>query len=89
MPMSTLQVKQVNKQGQISIGKKYSGKKVEINEYADGTVILRPIEIVSELELRLLKDKAFQHRLGGFNRCEQENDPVETDLVSLEQSLEA
>jgi hypothetical protein len=25
-------------------------KKVEISEYADGTVILRPIEIISELE---------------------------------------
>ena len=87
--MTTLQVKQVNKQGQISIGKKYCGKKVEINEYGDGTIILRPIEIVSELELSLLKDEAFQHRLGGFNRWEQENDPDETDLASLEQSLEA
>ncbi len=87
--MTTLQVKQVNKQGQISIGKKYSGRKVEINEYPDGSVVLRPVEIVSELELRLLKDKAFQHRLGGFNRWEQENEPVETNLESLEKSLEA
>ena len=84
-----LQVRQVNRQGQISIGKKYSGKKVEISEYADGTVVLRPVEIVSEFELRLLKDKAFQERLGGFSRWERDNAPAETDLAVLEDHLEA
>ena len=37
--MTMLNVKQVNKQGQISIGKKYAGKKVRIDEYPDGTVV--------------------------------------------------
>jgi hypothetical protein len=83
-----LQVKQVNRQGQISVGKKYSGKKVEMNEYADGTIILRPIEIVSEFELQLLKDTAFQQRLGGFNNWEQNSKPAATDLDALEGSLE-
>lgn len=87
--MTTLQIRQVNRQGQISIGKKYSGRKVEISEYSDGTVVLRPVEVISEFELRLLKDKAFQQRLGGFSRWEQENPPVETDLVALEKNLEA
>ncbi len=87
--MSTLQIRQVNRQGQISIGKKYSGRKVEISEYADGTVVLRPVEVISEFELRLLKDKAFQQRLGGFSRWEQENAPVETDFADLEKDLEA
>jgi hypothetical protein len=86
--MATLQVKQVNKQGQLSIGKKYSGKKVEIHEYSDGTVVLRPVEIISEFELRLLKDSAFQQRLGSFSRWEQESSPAETDLNALEKSLE-
>jgi hypothetical protein len=80
---------QVNRQGQISIGKKYSGRKVEISEYSDGTVILRPVEIISEFELGLLKDKAFQQRLGGFSRWEQENLPAETDLAALEDDIEA
>ena len=87
--MAMLQVRQVNRQGQISIGKKYSGRKVEISEYSDGTVILRPVEIISEFELGLLKDKAFQQRLGGFSRWEQENLPAETDLAALEDDIEA
>jgi hypothetical protein len=83
-----LQVKQVNRQGQISVGKKYSGKKVEMNEYADGTIVLRPVEIVSEFELQLLKDTAFQQRLGDFNCWEQNSKPAATDLDALEGSLE-
>ena len=87
--MAMLQVRQVNRQGQISIGRKYSGRKVEISEYSDGTVVLRPVEIISEFELGLLKDKAFQQRLGGFSRWEQENAPAETDLAALEHNIEA
>ena len=61
--MATFQVKMVNKQGQISIGKKYAGKKVEVDEDPDGTVVLRPVEIISEFEIKLLKDRAYQHRI--------------------------
>ena len=86
--MDTLQVKQVNKQGQISIGKKYAGKKVEVDEYPDGTLILRPVEIISEFEMKLLKDKAFQNRLKAFDRWEAKNKPSETNLSALEKDLE-
>ena len=51
--MAMLKVKQVNKQGQISIGKKYAGKKVQVVLYPDGTVILKPVEIISEFEIKL------------------------------------
>lgn len=87
--MTTLQVKKVNKQGQISIGKKFSGKTVQVDEYPDGTIILRPVEIISEFEMRLLKDTAFQNRLMAYDRWEKENSPAETDLSGLEKSLEA
>jgi hypothetical protein len=50
---SSKEVKQVNPQGQLSIGKKYSGKKFEIQEYSDGTLVLRSVEIISEFELWL------------------------------------
>ena len=86
--MDTLQVKQVNEQGQISIGKKYAGKKVEVDEYPDGTLILRPVEIISEFEMKLLKDKAFQNRLKAFDRWEAKNKPSETNLSALEKDLE-
>ncbi len=86
--MATLQVKQINKQGQISIGKQYAGKKVEVDEYPDGTLILRPVEIISEFEMKLLKDRAFQNRLKSFDRWEAKNKPSKTDLLALEKKLE-
>ncbi len=87
--MATLQVKQVNKQGQISIGKKFSGKTVKVDEYPDGTIVLRPVEIISEFEMRLLRDPAFQNRLMAFDRWEKESQPTETDLKDLEKCSEA
>ena len=86
--MATLQVKQINKQGQISIGKQYAGKKVRVDEYPDGTVILKPVEVVSEFEMKLLKDRAFQNRLKAFDRWEAQNKPSETNLSALENNLE-
>ena len=86
--MAMLNVKQVNKQGQISIGKKYAGKKVRIDEYPDGTVVLEPIEIISEFELKLFKSKTFQDRLKAFDRWESNNQPAESELSALEQKLE-
>jgi hypothetical protein len=86
--MAMLNVKQVNKQGQISIGKKYAGKRVQIDLYPDGTVILKPVEIISEFEINLLKDKVFQDQLKAFDRWEAKNMPSETDLSALEKNLE-
>jgi hypothetical protein len=86
--MAMLNVKQVNKQGQISIGKKYAGKKVRINEYPDGTVVLEPVEIISEFEMKLINSKAFQDRLKAFDRWESKSIPAETDLSALEEKLE-
>ena len=86
--MAMLNVKQVNKQGQISIGKKYAGKKVRIDEYPDGTVVLEPVEIISEFEMKLFKSKAFQDRLKAFDRWESNNQPAATDLSALEEKLE-
>ena len=34
-----LQIKQINTQGQISIGKKFAGQKVQVEEYADGSLV--------------------------------------------------
>jgi len=86
--VAVLNVKQVNKQGQISIGKKYAGKKVRIDEYPDGTVVLEPVEIISEFEMKLIKSKAFQDRIKAFDRWESNNKPAETDLSALEKKLE-
>jgi hypothetical protein len=86
--MAMQNVKQVNKQGQISIGKKYAGKKVRVDEYPDGTVVLEPVEIISEFEMKLLKNKAFHDRIKAFDRWEANNKPSETDLSDLEENFE-
>lgn len=83
-----LQIKKINTQGQISIGKKYAGHKVQVEEYPDGSILLTPVEVISKFELKLLKDKLFQNRLTEFDRWEDDNPPKETDLDHLEESSE-
>ena len=83
-----MQIKQINTQGQISIGKKYAGNKVQVEEYPDGSFLLTPVEIISKFELKLLKDKLFHNRLTEFDQWEEENFPQETDLDRLDRSIE-
>jgi hypothetical protein len=60
--MMQLKIKQINTQGQISIGKKFAGQKVQVEEYSDGSVVLTPVEIIPTFELELMKDQMFQKR---------------------------
>ena len=81
--MMQLQIKQINTQGQISIGKKFAGQKVQVKEYADGSLVLTPVEIIPTFELELLKDRMFQKRLMEFDKWESENRPVQSNLNQL------
>ena len=81
--MMQLQIKQINTQGQISIGKKFAGQKVQVEEYADGSLVLTPVEIIPTFELELLKDRMFQKRLMEFDKWESENRPVQSNLNQL------
>lgn len=83
-----VQIKQINKQGQISIGKKHAGQKVQVEEYPDGSVILTPVEIISKSELKLMKDQLFRQRIESFGQWESDNPPSETDVKALEKRLE-
>lgn len=83
------QIKQINTQGQISIGKKYAGHKVQVEEYPDGSVLLTPVEVISKFELKLLKDKLFHDRLAQFDQWESDHRPKETDLKLMEKSSES
>ncbi len=83
-----LQIKQINTQGQVSVGKKFAGQKVQVEEYPDGSVLLIPVEVISKFELNLLKDKMFQRRLVDFDQWASQNEPVESSLDQLEQSCE-
>ena len=81
--MNQLQIKQINTQGQISIGKKFAGQKVQVEEYSDGSVVLTPVEIIPTFELELMKDRMFQKRLMEFDKWESENRPVQSNLNQL------
>ncbi len=83
-----LQIKQINTQGQVSVGKKFAGQKVQVEEYPDGSVLLIPVEVISKFELNLLKDKMFQRRLVDFDQWASQNKPVESSLDQLDQSCE-
>ena len=81
--MMQLKIKQINTQGQISIGKKFAGQKVQVEEYADGSIVLTPVEIIPTFELELMKDQMFQKRLMEFDKWESENRPVQSNLNQL------
>ena len=81
--MMQLQIKQINTQGQISIGKKFAGQKVQVEEYSDGSLVLTPVEIIPTFELELMKDRMFQKRLMEFDKWESENRPVQSNLNQL------
>ena len=81
--MMQLQIKQINTLGLISIGKKFAGQKVQVEEYSDGSLVLTPVEIIPTFELELLKDRMFQKRLMEFDKWESENRPVQSNLNQL------
>ena len=78
-----LQIKQINTQGQISIGKKFAGQKVQVEEYSDGSVVLTPVEIIPTFELELMKDQMFQKRLLKYDKWVLDNQPVQSNLNQL------
>ena len=81
--MMQLQIKQINTQGQISIGKKFAGQKVQVEEYADGSLVLTPVEIIPTFELELLKEQMFQKRLMEYDKWVSDNQPVQSNLNQL------
>ena len=81
--MMQLQIKQINTQGQISIGKKFAGQKVQVEEYSDGSVVLTPVEIIPTFELELMKDQMFQIRLLKYDKWVSDNQPVQSNLNQL------
>ena len=78
-----LKIKQINTQGQISIGKKFAGQKVQVEEYSDGSVVLTPVEIIPTFELELMKDQMFQKRLLKYDKWVADNQPVQSNLNQL------
>jgi hypothetical protein len=80
--MMKLQIKQINTQGQISIGKKNAGQKVPVKKYSDGPEVLTPLEIIPTFELELMKDPMFQNGLWSLKSGTRKTSLYKTILIN-------
>ena len=55
---TTGEIKVVGKSGQISLGKRYAGKTLELQRLEDGSLVLRPVAVVPESQLWTLEEPA-------------------------------
>jgi hypothetical protein len=53
---ATSEIKVVGKSGQISLGKKYAGKTLELQRLDDGSLLLRAVTMVPESQLWTLEE---------------------------------
>ena len=53
---STSEIKVVGKSGQISLGKRYAGKTLELQRLDDGSLLLRAVAMVPESQLWTLEE---------------------------------
>ncbi|SMM97771.1 hypothetical protein SPONL_1230 [uncultured Candidatus Thioglobus sp.] len=79
-----LQFKQINTQGQISVGKQLAGQKMQVKKYPDGSVLLTPIKIMTTFEFNLMQDEMFQKRMVEFQKWATDNQPRQTDIDKLD-----
>lgn len=80
----TREIKVVGKSGQISIGKSYAGKTLELQRLDDGTLVLRAVALVPESQLWTLREPDRSWIAEGLGWAAKtpprESDP--TDLVA-------
>jgi hypothetical protein len=93
MPVKTSNVRTVSPGGQISLGKKYAGRQVIIDEVAEGVWTVKTAITIPENEL-WLHQEPFKSRLDAAIRRAEERmakgiDPEETDLDEFEAKIMA
>ena len=76
---STSEIKVVGKSGQISLGKRYAGKMLELQRLDDGSLLLRAVAVVPESQLWTLQEpdrSRISRALGWAGRTEpRESNP--------------
>ena len=78
----TSEIKVVGKSGQISIGKRYAGKMLELQHLADGTLLLRAVAVVPESQLWTFQEPD-RSRIARGLAWAAESTPRESDTDSL------
>ena len=78
----TGEIKVVGKSGQISLGKRYAGKTLELRRLDDGTLMLRAVAMVPESQLWTLQEPD-RSRIARGLAWAAETTPRESDPRSL------
>ena len=76
------EIKVVGKSGQISLGKRYAGKTLELQRLDDGSLLLRAVAMVPESQLWTLQEPD-RSRIARGLAWAGENEPRESDPGSL------
>ncbi len=78
----TDEVKVVGKSGQISLGKRFAGKRLRVEYRDDGSIVLTSVVVVPESELWTMKEP-HRSRINRGLAWAAQNPPVETNLEAL------
>lgn len=79
---STSEIKVVGKSGQISLGKRYAGKTLELQRLDDGSLLLRAVAMVPESQLWTLEEPHRSRIVKGLAWAGT-TEPRESDPESL------
>lgn len=79
---ATGEIKVVGKSGQISLGKRYAGKTLELQRLEDGSLLLRAVAMVPESQLWTLEEP-HRSKIARGLAWAAETAPQESDLDSL------
>ena len=79
---ATSEIKVVGKSGQISLGKRYAGKMLELQRLDDGSLLLRAVAMVPESQLWTL-DEPHRSRIARGLAWAAENAPRDSDPDTL------
>jgi hypothetical protein len=76
------EIKVVGKSGQISLGKRYAGKTLELQRLEDGSLLLRAVAVIPESQLWTLQEPDRSRIARGLAWAAAAT-PVESDPASL------
>jgi len=79
---SSSEIKVVGKSGQISLGKRYAGKMLELQRLEDGSLLLRAVAMVPESQLWTLEE-SHRARIAKGLAWAAQTEPRESDPDSL------
>ena len=82
--MGAKKIVTVPSNGQISIGKEWAGREIQIEEIEDGQILITAGSFMPDATFT---SKKAQEQLQAFNKWEKKNAPKKTDLKALRQKL--